>query len=300
MPKPGCPEQSGLCDDAATFLLWKVARPQAEHLLKQNRGFAAAAASFFLSDQKETKESPGDVAFGKDLRLAPWSFMSHFPPDPRFYGSVERVPRQLRPARKPHERCPCLLTAVLLNKPDRQLLQGTMRLGGASYTVGSARSAHNVRPYEQNEPPRVSAGGHMGPPLRNRLPNSYLSQQCDARLFACLHVLLVPQGGLHLADVGLVPIRPATGWGPSFSYPWAKSIRPAEIPRFARNLRRTCAAPPPTGSGFEHSSWAATGSVCALRPPAMHLIWFDVILPVFQWRKIRLSGKQKRNVFYLQ
>ena len=125
----------------ATFLLWKVARPQAEYPLKQNRGFAAAAASFFLSDQKETKESPGDVAFGKDLRLAPWSFMSHFPPDPRFYGSVERVPRQLRPARKPHERCPCLLTAVLLNKPDRQLLQGTMRLGGASYTVGSARRA---------------------------------------------------------------------------------------------------------------------------------------------------------------
>ena len=106
------------------------------------------------------------MAFGKDLRLAPWSFMSHFPPDPRFYGSVERVPRQLRPARKPHERCPCLLTAVLLNKPDRQLLQGTMRLGGASYTVGSARSAHNVRPYEQNEPPRVPAGGHMGPPYK--------------------------------------------------------------------------------------------------------------------------------------
>ena len=41
----------------ATFLLWKVARPQAEYPLKQNRGFAAAAASFFLSDQKETKES---------------------------------------------------------------------------------------------------------------------------------------------------------------------------------------------------------------------------------------------------
>ena len=75
----------------ATFLLWKVARPQAEYRLKQNRGFAAAAASFFLSDQKETKESPGDVAFGKDLRLTPWSFMSHFPPVPRFYGGVRCV-----------------------------------------------------------------------------------------------------------------------------------------------------------------------------------------------------------------
>ena len=89
MPKPGCPEQSGLCDDAATFLLWKVARPQAEHLLKQNRGFAAAAASFFLSDQKETKESPGDVALGKGLRLRPRSFMSHFPPAPCFTGEPE-------------------------------------------------------------------------------------------------------------------------------------------------------------------------------------------------------------------
>ena len=49
---------------------------------KRNRGFAAAAASFFLSDQKETKESPGDAAFGKDLRLTPWSFRCRFPPDP--------------------------------------------------------------------------------------------------------------------------------------------------------------------------------------------------------------------------
>ena len=70
----------------ATFLLWKVARPQAEHPPKQNRGFAAAAASFFLSDQKETKESPGVGIFRKDLRLTPWSFMSHFPRAPCFTG----------------------------------------------------------------------------------------------------------------------------------------------------------------------------------------------------------------------
>ena len=108
---------------------------------RRNRGFAASAASFFLSDQKETKESPGDVAFGKDLRLAPWSFMSHFPPDPRFYGGARGMRKQLRPARKPHERCLCLLTAVLLNEPDRLLLQGTMRLSGATYTVGSGRRA---------------------------------------------------------------------------------------------------------------------------------------------------------------
>ena len=77
--------------------------------------FAAAAASFFLSDQKETKESPGDVAFGKDLRLAPWSFMSHFPPDPLFYGGARGGRGQSRPALKPHEGCQKIITAVLLS-----------------------------------------------------------------------------------------------------------------------------------------------------------------------------------------
>ena len=71
----------------ATFLLWKVARPQAEYPLKQNRGFAAAAASFFLSDQKETKESPGVGIFRKDLRLTPWSFRNPTPGPPVLRGS---------------------------------------------------------------------------------------------------------------------------------------------------------------------------------------------------------------------
>ena len=79
----------------ATFLLWKVARPQAEYPLKQNRGFAAAAASFFLSDQKETKESPGVGIFRKDLRLTPWSFRSHVPPDPRFLRGSQRGTRAI-------------------------------------------------------------------------------------------------------------------------------------------------------------------------------------------------------------
>ena len=46
---------------------------------------------------------------------------------------------QLRPARKPHERYLCLLTAVLLNELDRLLLQDAMRLSGAAYTVGGGR-----------------------------------------------------------------------------------------------------------------------------------------------------------------
>ena len=47
----------------------------------------------------------------------------------------------MRPARKPHERYLCFITAVLLNELDRLLLQGTVRLSGATYTVGSARRA---------------------------------------------------------------------------------------------------------------------------------------------------------------
>ena len=47
--------------------------------------------------------------------------------------------KQLRPARKPHERYLCLLTAVLLNELDRLLPQDAMRLSGAAYTVGGDR-----------------------------------------------------------------------------------------------------------------------------------------------------------------
>ena len=72
----------------ATFLLWKVARPQAEYPLKQNRDFAAAAASFFLSDQKETKESPGVSFVRKALRLR-LALSLTIPPGPRFTGEPE-------------------------------------------------------------------------------------------------------------------------------------------------------------------------------------------------------------------
>ena len=56
---------------------------------------------------------------------------------------------QSRPTRKPLERCLCLLTAVLLNKPDHLLLQDNLRLSGATYTVGAGRRAGgDTRPYE--------------------------------------------------------------------------------------------------------------------------------------------------------
>ena len=55
---------------------------------KRNRGFAAAAASFFLSDQKETKESPGVSFVRKALRLC-LALSLTIPPDPRFTGEPE-------------------------------------------------------------------------------------------------------------------------------------------------------------------------------------------------------------------
>ena len=146
----------------ATFLLWKVARPQAEYPLKQTRGFAAAAASFFLSDQKETKESPGVVILRKDLRLTPWSFRNPTP-GPPFYRGARGVRGQSRPARKPYEKCLCLLTAVFLNKPDRLLLQDTMRLSCRTYTVGAGRRAdEDIRPYCAPRNDRVK---NLAPPM---------------------------------------------------------------------------------------------------------------------------------------
>ena len=125
----------------ATFLLWKVARPQAEYRLKQNRGFAAAAASFFLSDQKETKESPGDVAFGKDLRLAPWSFMSHFPPDPLFYGGSQRGAWAVASGAETSGRVPMLTHCRSAQLTKQVLLQDKVRLSSRTYTVGGGRRA---------------------------------------------------------------------------------------------------------------------------------------------------------------
>ena len=43
-------------------------------------------ATYFARVGKVGKTPPGDAAFGKDLRLTPWSFRRRFPPDPRFTG----------------------------------------------------------------------------------------------------------------------------------------------------------------------------------------------------------------------
>ena len=149
MPKPGCPEQSGLCDDAVTFLLWKVARPQAEYPLKQNRDFAAAAASFFLSDQKETKESPGVGIFRKDLRLTPWSFRNPNPGPPVLRGSQRgawAVTAGAETSGRVSNRYRC--RSAQLTK--QVLLQDNLRLSGAAYTVGGGQQAATWgRPYEK-------------------------------------------------------------------------------------------------------------------------------------------------------
>ena len=45
-------------------------------------------ATYFARGGKVGKTPPGDAAFGKDLRLTPWSFRRRFPPDPPVYGGV--------------------------------------------------------------------------------------------------------------------------------------------------------------------------------------------------------------------
>ena len=131
----------------ATFLLWKVARPQAEHPLKNETDVSPCGASFFLSDQKETKESPGVGIFKKDLRLTPWSFRNPTPRTPVFTGGARGVRGQSRPARKSLEQCQKIITAVLLNELDRLLLQDAIRLSALAYTVGDGPAATWGRPY---------------------------------------------------------------------------------------------------------------------------------------------------------
>ena len=73
----------------ATFLLWKVARPQAEHPLKQNRDFALRGE--FLSERSERNQR---IAGGWDFKERPAAnalvFQESHPPDPRFYGGSQR------------------------------------------------------------------------------------------------------------------------------------------------------------------------------------------------------------------
>ena len=70
----------------------------------------------FLSERSERNQRiAGAVAFGKDLRLTPWSFMSHFPPVPLFYGGSGGVRGQSYPARCHQEGCLIVITAVLLS-----------------------------------------------------------------------------------------------------------------------------------------------------------------------------------------
>ena len=60
----------------------KDTRPAGRNILKQKRGFAAAAATYFAYSGKVGKTPLGEMAFWKDLRLTPWSFRSHFPQTP--------------------------------------------------------------------------------------------------------------------------------------------------------------------------------------------------------------------------
>ena len=88
------------------------------------------AATYFARGGKVGKTPLGEMAFGKTcgLRLGlsgayptPSVPSGHLPltggvgPRPLFYGSVEEMPRHLRPARCPHEQCLKVIAAALLS-----------------------------------------------------------------------------------------------------------------------------------------------------------------------------------------
>ena len=72
----------------ATFLLWKVARPQAEYPLKRNRGFALRGE--FLSERSERNQR---IAGGWDFKERPAAnalvFQESHPRTPFFTGEPE-------------------------------------------------------------------------------------------------------------------------------------------------------------------------------------------------------------------
>ena len=66
----------------------KVGRRRSGETSLLFQDISPCGASFFLSDQKETKESPGVGIFKKDLRLTPWSFRNPTPRTPVFTGGA--------------------------------------------------------------------------------------------------------------------------------------------------------------------------------------------------------------------
>ena len=106
------------------------------------------------------------MAFGKDLRLTPWSFMSHFPPDPLFYGGSQRGAWAVASGAETSGRVPMLTHCRSAQLTKQVLLQDAMRLSGSTYTVGSGRRAGEADAPCQGEMSRRDRGGRDHPPLR--------------------------------------------------------------------------------------------------------------------------------------
>ena len=92
----------------------KVTRPQAKHPLNATEVSPLRRRPTLPTAAKYPKRRWGKWLFGKTcgLRLGLSGAIS---PRPLFYGSVEGVPRQLRPARKPLKGCLTVIAAALLS-----------------------------------------------------------------------------------------------------------------------------------------------------------------------------------------
>ena len=149
-------------------------RPQTAKYSLKAESFAAAAASFFLNDQKETKELPGVGIFRKDLRLTPWSFRNPTPGPPVLRGSQRgawAVTAGAETSGRVSNRYRC--RSAQLTK--QVLLQDNLRLSGATYTVGGGQQAATWgRPYKRIE---NLTRGRVGPPAPTE-KRKYVGARC--------------------------------------------------------------------------------------------------------------------------
>ena len=129
----------------ATFLLWKVARPQAEHPPKTKQRFRRCGGEF-LSERSERNER---IAGGRGCweRPAAYALVFHEPlsPGPLFYGGSQRGAWALASGAVPSGLVSQDYRCRSAQLTKQVLLQGDLRLSGVAYTVGGGRATG--RPY---------------------------------------------------------------------------------------------------------------------------------------------------------
>ena len=103
----------------ATFLLWKVARPQAEHPPKTKQRFRRCGGEFLSERSERNQRIAGGRGFWERPAAYALVFQEPHPRTPVIYGGARGVPRQSRPARWSLDWCPKIIAAALLSSRNR-------------------------------------------------------------------------------------------------------------------------------------------------------------------------------------